>query len=41
MTLLRKYDCLCGHDPNLGSLKDYLGNPEEVNHEHYFLDVLK
>ena len=22
---------LCGHDPNLGNLKDYLGNLEEVN----------
>ena len=26
MTLVREYDCLCGYDPNLGSLKDYLGS---------------
>ena len=32
MTLVRENDWLCGHDPNLGSLKNYLGNLEEVNH---------
>ena len=30
MTLVREDDFLCGHDPNIGILKDYLGNLEEV-----------
>ena len=29
------------HDLKLGSLKDYLGSLEEVNHESYLLDLLK
>ena len=37
----REVDRLCRHDPNLGSLKDYLGNLEEVNHGHYLLDLLE
>ena len=41
MTLVREDDCLCGHDPNLESLKDYLGSLEEINHGHYLLDLLK
>ena len=41
MSLLREDDCLCGHDPNLGSLKDYLGSHEEVNHGCYLIDLLK
>ena len=41
MTLVREDDCLCGYDPNLGILKDYLCSLEEVNHGHYFLDLLK
>ena len=32
---------LCGHDPNLGIHKDYLGSLEEVNHGRYLLDLLK
>ena len=32
---------LYGHDLNLGSLKDYLGSLEEVNHGRYLLDLLK
>ena len=32
---------LCVHDLNLGSLKDYLGSLEEVNHGRYLLDLLK
>ena len=41
MTLVREDDCLCGHDPNLGILKDFIGNLEEVNHGHYLRDLLK
>ena len=40
MTLVREDNFVYGHDPNLGSLKDYLGNLEEVNHRRYFLDLL-
>ena len=32
---------LCVHDINLGSVKYYLVSLEEVNHWHYFLDLLK
>ena len=41
MTLVTEDDCLCGHDPNLGILRDYLGNLNEVNHGLYLLDLLK
>ena len=41
MTLVRKVGLLLRHDPNLGSLKDYLGNLEEVKHGHYFIDLLE
>ena len=37
MTIVREDDCLCGHDQNLGILKDYLGNIEEVIMEVIFL----
>ena len=38
----RKETCwLSRHDLKLGSLKDYLGSLEEVNHESYLLDLLK
>ena len=41
MTLVRKVGLLLRHDPNLGSLKDYLGNLEEVKHGHSLLKLLK
>ena len=40
MTILREDDCLCRHDQNLRSLKDYLGSLEEVNHGRYLLHLL-
>ena len=41
MTLVREDDFLCGRDPNLESLKDYLGSLEKVTHGRYRLDLLK
>ena len=41
MNLVREYGCLCGNDPYLGILKDYLGNLEEVNQGHFLFDLLK
>ena len=41
MTLVRENGLICRHDLNLGSLKDYLGSLEEVNHGRYLLDLLK
>ena len=32
---------LSGHDPDLGSNKEYLGSLEEVNLGCYLLDILK
>ena len=32
---------LCGHDTNLGSIKEYLGSLEEVNYRRYLRDLLK
>ena len=41
VTLDRENGWLCGHDPDLGILNNYIGNLEEVNHGHYLLDLLK
>ena len=41
MTLVRKVCRLYKHDPNIGSLKDYLGNLEDANHGCYLLDLLE
>ena len=41
MILLKENGRMCIHDLNLGSLNDYLGNLEEVNHRCYFHDLLK
>ena len=41
MILVREIFLLCGHDSNLGNIKDYLGILEEFNHGHYILDILK
>ena len=41
MTLVRNDGWLNKHDPNLGSLKDYIGNLEEVNHGHDLLDLVE
>lgn len=40
MTLVREDNCLCGYDPKISSLKDYLGSLEEVNHGNYLFDLL-
>ena len=40
MTLVREVGWLCGHDITLGSLKDYLGNLEEVTMDIIFLIYL-
>lgn len=41
MNLVRELGWLFKHDPNLGSLKDYLGNPGEFNHGLYLVYLLK
>ena len=41
MTIVRENGLLCRHDLNIGSLKNYLGNLKEVNHELYLLDLVK
>ena len=41
MNLVRKICLLCRQEQKLGSLKDYLGNLEEVKYGYSLLDVLK
>ena len=41
MTLVREVGWLSRHDPNIGSIKDYLGNLEDVKYEISLLDLFK
>ncbi len=39
MNIVSEVDWLCRHNQNLGTLKDYTCNVEEVNHGHSLLDL--